>query len=166
MANAEVWLNGDKVGGWPYGYTSFRVDLTKHIRFGEENVVAVRLNTERFGSRWYPGAGIYRHVRMLTTHPIHVDQWGVFVTTPEISTKEATAQVNVTLANTTSQNEECHYDVDIYELKPDDKTGKKVASFKNSFLLNGKRVQLYGTCNHHDLGALGTAISSLCVYIL
>lgn len=224
MANAEVWLNGNKVGGWPYGYTSFRVDLTKHIRFGEENVVAVRLNTERFGSRWYPGAGIYRHVRMLTTHPIHVDQWGVFVTTPEISTREAIAQVNVTLANTTSQKEECRYDVDIYELKPDDKTGKKVASLKNKamtlpahskhtddvnlkvkepklwslectnrymarvsvynqnklvdvydapfgfrtiqfthdngFLLNGKRVQLYGTCNHHDLGALGTAINT------
>lgn len=82
MAHAEVWLNGKKVGGHPYGYTSFRVDLTPAVVYGGENVVAVRLNTEDMGSRWYPGAGIYRHVRLVKTSQVHVDHWGVFVTTP------------------------------------------------------------------------------------
>ena len=54
MAHAEVWLNGKKVGGHPYGYTSFRVDLTPAVVYGGENVVAVGLNTEDMGSRWYP----------------------------------------------------------------------------------------------------------------
>ena len=58
MANAEVWLNGKKVGGRPFGYSSFRVDLTPYVLYGTDNVVAVRLDTEKFGSRWYPGAGI------------------------------------------------------------------------------------------------------------
>ena len=85
MAHAEDWLNGKKVGGHPYGYTSFRVDLTPEIVYGGENVIAVRLNTEKIGSRWYPGAGIYRHVRLVKTSQTHVDHWGVFVTTPRIS---------------------------------------------------------------------------------
>ena len=59
MANAEVWLNGKKVGGRPFGYSSFRVDLTPYVLYGTDNVVAVRLDTEKFGSRWYPGAGMF-----------------------------------------------------------------------------------------------------------
>lgn len=128
MANAEVWLNGKKVGERPYGYISFRVDLTPHLRFGEENVVAVRLNTETLGSRWYPGAGIYRHVRLVSLPPVHVAHWGVFVTTPEITDQEATAQVEVKIENTRSTEVGCTYAVEIYELDADDKRGRKVAS--------------------------------------
>src|SRR5215831_6698959 len=62
MANAKIWLNGKYVGGWPYGYSSFRLDLTPYVQPGKENIVAVRLDTENWDSRWYPGAGIYRHV--------------------------------------------------------------------------------------------------------
>ena len=71
MANAEVWLNGKRVGERPFGYSSFRVDLTPYVLYGTDNVVAVRLDTEKFGSRWYPGAGIYRHVRLVKTEPVH-----------------------------------------------------------------------------------------------
>ena len=101
MANAEIWLNGEKVGSRPYGYSSFRVDLTPHLRYGGDNVLSVRLNTENLGSRWYPGAGIYRHVRLVSTQPLHVAQWGVFVTTPEVSSTQAQACVRVTLENHT-----------------------------------------------------------------
>ena len=91
MAHAEVWLNGKKMGGHPYGYSSFRVDLTPAVICGADNVVAVRLNTEEIGSRWYPGAGIYRHVRLVKTSPTHIDRWGAFVTTPDITDKQAKA---------------------------------------------------------------------------
>ena len=62
MANAKIWLNGQFVGEWPYGYTSFRLNLTPYIQFGKENVISIRLDTEKLDSRWYPGAGIYRNV--------------------------------------------------------------------------------------------------------
>ena len=69
MADAKVWLNGQYVGGWPYGYQPFRVELTPHVKVGAENVLAVRLDTVHWGSRWYPGAGIYRNVRLVKTEP-------------------------------------------------------------------------------------------------
>lgn len=224
MANAEIWLNGKKVGERPYGYISFRVDLTPYVRLGEENTVAVRLNTEKLGSRWYPGAGIYRHVRLVTANPVHVAQWGVFVTTPQITDEVAAALVNIKIKNNLPVEAGCKYTVDIYELDGDDNVGGKVATCKkkniilpagdfrsdsvllkvvspkrwslehtnrylarvsvynkrklvdvydtpfgfrtirfthdNGFLLNGKRVQINGTCNHHDLGALGAAMNT------
>ncbi len=62
MSYATVWLNGKFVGGWPYGYSSWRVDLTPYVNFGGDNVVAIRLNNPPDSSRWYPGGGIYRNV--------------------------------------------------------------------------------------------------------
>ncbi len=143
MANAEIWLNGEKVGERPYGYISFRVDLTPHIRYGEENVVAVRLNTETLGSRWYPGAGIYRHVRLVKTNFIHVAQWGVFVSTPQITDQEATALVEVKIQNNHNVEAECDYYVSIYEIDDEDKVGKKVASCKKE----GITVNSEGFCS-------------------
>ena len=83
MANARVWLNGKYVGEWPYGYTSFRLDLTPYIISGE-NIIAVRLDTKNWDSRWYPGAGIYRNVWLVKTSQVHIADNGVFCTTPEI----------------------------------------------------------------------------------
>ena len=77
MANARVWLNGHEVGGWPYGYQPFRLELTPHVKFGSDNVLAVRLDTAHWGSRWYPGAGLYRNVWLVKTNPVHVAHWGV-----------------------------------------------------------------------------------------
>ena len=84
MANAKVWLNGKYIGEWPYGYTSFRLDLTPYIITGKENIIAVRLDTKNWDSRWYPGAGLYRNVWLVKTSQLHIANNGVFCTTPEI----------------------------------------------------------------------------------
>ena len=96
MAYAIVWCNGRFVGGWPYGYASFRLDLTPFLKTdGSENVLAVRLDNPPQSSRWYPGSGIYRHVWLVQTSPVHVAQWGTAVKTPEVSVAQATVQVRV-----------------------------------------------------------------------
>jgi len=127
MANAEVYLNGEKIGERPYGYSSFRVDLTPHIRFGAENVIAVRVNTEELGSRWYPGAGIYRHVRLVKTNRLHVAQWGVFVSTPEISNQYASTSVMVQIANRNKKPAKSSYTVEIFKLDKEGEPQEKVA---------------------------------------
>src|SRR5215471_2952085 len=100
MANSEVWINGVLVGKRPYGYVSFAYDLTPHIKFGAPNVIAVRAdNSQQPASRWYTGAGIYRHVRLIIADPVHLDNWGVFVTTPEVAADRATVQVEATVTN-------------------------------------------------------------------
>ena len=99
MANAKVWLNGQYVGTWPYGYQPFRLELTPHVKFGSENVLAVRLDTAHWGSRWYPGAGLYRNVWLVKTTPVHVAHWGVYVTTPSITDEEGKVRVTATLEN-------------------------------------------------------------------
>ena len=104
MANSEVYLNGELVGGWPYGYNSFFVDLTDKLKYGEKNVLAVRLDTVKFGSRWYPGGGIYRNVWLVKTEPVHVGQWGVYVTTPKVTKEDATAQFDVTVKNDSNKD--------------------------------------------------------------
>src|SRR5580765_3386870 len=90
MSNAKVWINGHDVGGWAYGYTSWRVDLTPHLRFDGENVIAIRLDNPPDSSRWYPGGGIYRNVWLTKTSPVHVAKWGTFVTTPQVTDSSAT----------------------------------------------------------------------------
>lgn len=93
MAYAEVWLNGEHVGGWPYGYSSFRLDLTPYAAFGKENVIAVRLDTKSWDSRWYPGAGLYRNVWLVKTSQLHVSYNGLYVTTPEIKKENGVVSV-------------------------------------------------------------------------
>ena len=99
MSYAAVWLNGQLVGGWPYGYSSWRVDLTPHVVFGGENQLAIRLDNPPDSSRWYPGGGIYRHVWLIKTDPMHVGQWGTQVTTRDVSASSATIDVAVTIDN-------------------------------------------------------------------
>lgn len=93
MSGTTVWVNGGWAGEWPYGYTSFHFDITPHVKPGQENVIAVRLNNLDDSSRWYPGGGIYRNVRLVKTDPVHIDQWGVFVSTPVVSEKSAVVRV-------------------------------------------------------------------------
>jgi len=93
MANAKVWLNGKYVGEWPYGYTSFRLDLTPHVSFDTENIIAVRLDTKNWDSRWYPGAGLYRNVWLVKTSQVHIAHNGVFCTTPEVNKGRAVISV-------------------------------------------------------------------------
>ena len=98
MAYAAVWLNGQFVGGWPYGYASFVLDLTPFLKPGEDNVLAIRLDNVDGSSRWYPGGGIYRNVWLTKTGPVHVSQWGTTVATPQVSAESANVTVT-TLAN-------------------------------------------------------------------
>ena len=92
--NSDVWINEHYLGNHPYGYTAFHYDLTPWLKQnGTENVLAVRVRNEGRNSRWYSGSGIYRHVWLTTVNPVHVEQWGVHITTPVVST--ATALVNV-----------------------------------------------------------------------
>lgn len=136
MANSEVYLNGKKIGERPYGYSSFRIDLTSHIRFNSENVIAVRVNTEDLGSRWYPGAGIYRHVRLVKTNRLHVPQWGVFVSTPEINDQYATASVMVQIANKNKKPAKSSYTVELFKLDKEGKPQEKVAvGSKNNIMI-------------------------------
>jgi beta-galactosidase len=98
--NATVYLNGRELGTHPYGYTALFYDLTPHLRFGETNVVAVRVDQSRHpNTRWYAGAGIYRHAWLSVTEPLHVARWGVFVTTPNVSAARARVSVRTRLAN-------------------------------------------------------------------
>lgn len=207
MANANVYCNGKPAGGRPYGYASFRIDLTPHLKFGGDNVIAVRLDTEMVGSRWYPGAGIYRHVWLTRNHPVHIAHWGVFVTTDgntarvavsvdnqstettpvtvdvEIAGKIASAEIPLIAPGATGG---ANLALDIPGAKPwdidspnlfnarvtvrlggktvdsrDQQFGFRTIKFTHNdgFHLNGKRVQLKGVCNHHDLGALGAAVN-------
>lgn len=97
--NAEVWLNGRRAGGHPYGYTSFWFDLTDHVNFGGPNVLAVKVMNEGENSRWYSGSGIYRHVWLKTLDPLHVAQWGTYVTTPEASASSARVSLKTKVEN-------------------------------------------------------------------
>ena len=99
MSDSTVFVNGQKAGGWPYGYSSFRVELTDYVRFGVQNVIAVRLDNKSDSSRWYPGGGIYRNTWLLKTNALHIDHWGTFVTTPEVSQNKATVEIAVTIRN-------------------------------------------------------------------
>jgi beta-galactosidase len=101
MANSDVWINGQLLGHRPYGYVSFRYDLTRYLNFGPKaNVLAVRADdANQPASRWYTGAGIYRHVRLVVADPVHIDTWGVFVTTPKITPDETIVHVQTTVIN-------------------------------------------------------------------
>lgn len=101
--NSEVFINGKSLGVYPYGYSSFSYDLTPYLNFGKENVIAVRVdNSQQMNSRWYSGSGIYRHVWMITTDPVHVAYWGVAVSTPEVAAKKATVLVRTKIKNETA----------------------------------------------------------------
>ena len=104
MNNSKVWLNGLYIGERPFGYMGFEFDLTPHIKFGEDNVLAVQLSPEDLASRWYSGAGIYRNVYLKINNPIHIPQWGTYITTPKVTDQEAEVQIETTLRNSGEDN--------------------------------------------------------------
>ena len=93
MSHANVYINGQKVGYWPYGYNSFYFDITKYLKPGEKNTLAVRLENLPESSRWYPGAGLYRNVHLIITEDAYIPVWGTYITTPSVN--EKFAKVNV-----------------------------------------------------------------------
>jgi len=122
--DATVYLNGHKLGTHPYGYTAFQFDLTPQLTFEGANVLAVRVdNSAQPNSRWYSGSGIYRHVRVVVTDPVHVAHWGVFVTTPEATADSAKVSIRTRVANESSDSGEVTVETVLL-----DKTGKEVGS--------------------------------------
>ena len=98
--NSDVWINGIHLGNRPYGYSSFQYELTPYLGFGsDKNVLAVRVDVAQPCSRWYSGAGIYRNVRLMVTDPVHIARWGTYVTTPDVSEREATVRVETKIQN-------------------------------------------------------------------
>ena len=101
MAEPTVYINGQKAGYWAYGYNTFRLDVTPFVHEGD-NLLEVRLRNEEESSRWYPGAGIYRPVKLVLTPKAHIDDWGLYAYTLDIDTKKdvATVAVDVSMENT------------------------------------------------------------------
>ncbi|MGA3288600.1 MAG: beta-galactosidase GalB [Bacteroidota bacterium] len=219
MSYAQVWLNGKYIGQWPYGYASFRFELTPYIYFDRENVLAVRLDNPPNSSRWYPGGGIYRNVWFVKTDPVHIAHWGTFVTTPRITKDQATVHIQNEIENQSAisakitlvmkineygkkeiigSSRETNVQIsagrteksgteiviqnpklwnpespNLYQAKTYIQQNRRIVDSTstvfgirtvqftpdNGFVLNGKRVQIKGVCNHHDLGLLGTAVN-------
>jgi beta-galactosidase len=124
MANSDVWINGQHLGHRPNGYVSFSYDLTPHLDFTGTNLLAVRTDTSKQpASRWYSGAGIYRHVRLVIADPVHLEQWSTFVTTPQVSAKEATVNVQSAVTNASARSREVSLQITLRDTK-----GKAVAT--------------------------------------
>jgi beta-galactosidase len=225
MARPVVWLNGQLVGGWPYGYSSFALDLTPYLKPGAENVLAIRLDNVGESSRWYPGGGLYRNVWLTKTGAVHVAHWGTVVATPRVTADSAMVTVATQTDNETDVPANVRLVTELFELDANGKKsaapiatskptsvkigGRKQASVMHTlevkqpklwsvrtpqryvavttvtqaeqavdvyetpfgirsvafdaargFLLNGELLRIQGVCNHHDLGALGTAVNS------
>jgi len=123
MAFPKVYVNGQLAGEWDYGCISFRVDATPYVKFGHANVIAVQVDTRQHGTRWYPGAGIYRRVTLTICNPVHVAHWGTFVTTPNVSNESARVRVQSAVEN--RLDNESKVSVEIVLLDPE---GQPVAT--------------------------------------
>jgi beta-galactosidase len=104
--NSEVWINGHYLGRRPYGYSSFRYELTPFLKYGQEkNVIAVKVdNSKQPNSRWYTGSGIYRNVWLITTNSVYIDHWGVSVTTPSVGEQSATISIQTKIRNVSEKS--------------------------------------------------------------
>ena len=210
--NSEVFINGHSLGIRPYGYSSFQYDVTPYLNYGnDKNVIAVKVdNSKQPNSRWYSGSGIYRNVWLTTLNKSHINNWGTYITTPQVSSSEATVNIQTNVATEGRSNtviETIVYDaagnkvasasspannevsqsvkllqpklwsIDrpyLYKAVSQLKSGNTVLDTytttfgvrtfnfdrEKGFSLNGKRVKLLGVCDHHDLGALGSAINT------
>lgn len=121
MSFAIVWCNGNLVGGWPYGYNSWHLDLTPYIVPGKENQLAIRLDNPANSARWYPGAGIYRNVWLTKTSKISVAQWGTTITTSNVTKQSADVDIKVDIKNKTGKKSKIAVYTEFYPL---DDSGK------------------------------------------
>ncbi len=125
--NSTVYLNGHELGHRPSGYTTFHYDLTPYLKDGW-NVIAVRVdNSLQPNSRWYSGSGIYRHVWLTTTSPVHIDPWGPYVTTPRVSAASALVRIETVLINQGRDKANLHLEAVVL-----DPSGNKVAAGERS----------------------------------
>ncbi len=121
--NSEVWINGHFLGKRPNGFITFRYDMTPYLNFGGKNVLAVRVDHSQFAdSRWYTGSGIYRNVYLIVTNRLHISQWGVFASTPDVNRSHALLKVNTAVINETNRAQEVEVENLLF-----DEQGKLVA---------------------------------------
>ncbi|MBN2612674.1 MAG: glycoside hydrolase family 2 protein [Bacteroidales bacterium] len=132
--NSEVWINGNYLGIRPFGYSSFRYELTPHLKYGEnENTIAVKVdNSMQPNSRWYSGSGIYRNVWLVCTDKIFVDHWGTYITTPAVSNESAAVTVETNIKNTFSDGRTVSVKTVVL-----DNQGKKVTETFSDIALKG-----------------------------
>lgn len=137
MQNSDVWINGHLLGHRPNGYVSFRYDVTDQLKPDGANLLVVRTDTSKQpASRWYAGAGIYRHVRLVVADPVHVEPWGVFVSTPEANETAATVKIQTSVAN--QSNKPGKITVHSTLLAPD---GKALASVDTALNLASSKAE-------------------------
>lgn len=139
LANSEVFINGKSLGKRPFGYSGFSYDLTPYLNFGKgkANVIAVKAdNSVQPASRYYAGAGIYRHVRLVTTNPVHFNHWGVFVRTTKSDSKQAELSVEMNFTNESKSPSSVELQVSI--ISPSGKTVKTITSAKQNLTASGK----------------------------
>ncbi|MBK1832835.1 beta-galactosidase GalB [Roseibacillus ishigakijimensis] len=113
MYDAHVWLNGHFLGNRPFGYIGFQYDLTPYLNLEGENTLAVRLQPEDLSSRWYPGAGLYRNTWLEVKDPVHVAQWGTFVTTPTATAERGEVRVANEIKNSSDKRREITLEVSL-----------------------------------------------------
>lgn len=173
--NSEVFVNGQKAGGHPYGYSSFFVDITPFVKVGKNEVLVSVDNSQQKNCRWYSDSGIYRHVWLMTTPKRYIDEWSVSVATPNIHTvvinadevmedgsrKPFTKTINVEQPHLWSPD-----DPYLYETVLETETDRLPLTYgirtieysaEKGLLLNGKPIVLNGGCVHHDNGIIGAA---------
>lgn len=131
MSYSMVWLNGKLVGGWPYGYNSYRLDLTPFLNFKGKNQLAIRLDNPNYSSRWYTGGGLYRKVWLEKTNTVAVAQWGTFITTKNSSEKSAEIEAIVKISNENKKTQNVQIKGEIIDLQ----TNKIASEFPSMDLL-------------------------------
>lgn len=102
--NSEVFINGKMLGLRPNGYISFMYELSPELKFGEPNSLAVRVDHSKSNdSRWYTGSGIYRDVYLIYANPVHIEQWGVYCTSPKVTAEQATVHIETSVLNESTE---------------------------------------------------------------
>jgi beta-galactosidase len=131
--NSEVWINGHYLGKRPNGYISFRYELTPWCTFGAaKNIIAVKVNNDQQpNSRWYSGSGIYRNVWLTKAHPLHVDRFGSFITTPAINDQVASVQVQTRVRSFLANKQSFSLATTIYTA-----AGKKTDSVNTNYVVD------------------------------
>ena len=132
MSNAHVNVNGQEVAYWPYGYNSFYADVTDAVVPGINNMIVELENFER-ASRWYPGAGLYRNVHIVNTDKVHIPIWGTYITTPFVSSEEASVRMEVEVDGV-KKGDKIGVTTEI--ISPE---GRVVASNNAPFTVNGQK---------------------------
>lgn len=155
MSEPQVFLNGKKIGEWGYGYSYFYIDITKDLKAGSENLLAVKLTNMPFSSRWYPGAGLYRKVSIVVKEEESFAQWGTFITTPEMKADNTVVDIKA----------EFHGSNLSMETQIKDADNNVVAAQKGAEMKDGKFHQIIAVAKPHlwspETPYLYTAVTKL-----